>query len=151
MSNLLNWPHWVVDLKEIRVDTRTKVCPDCAAEGNPEPQAASAFYSTKAKQYAGGVRLSAYCRRHTKQRTAAAAKSAPPGSGIRQAQQRARQAWRHRNRDHVRAYLQAWRARNKPTVARYYQDWLKRHRATRAASQQAWYLRRKRPQKAPVP
>lgn len=41
-----------------------KVCPDCAAEGNPDPQPIDPnFYRIKAKGYAGGYRTSTYCRR----------------------------------------------------------------------------------------
>ena len=121
-----------------------KVCPDCAAEGNPDPQPiAPNFYRIKAKGYAGGYRTSTYCRRHTKARNAAAAKNAPPGSGIRESRERARAAWRTRNPDRWRAIMRGVMGRRKAKSARTYSDWVKAHPEQRAASKQAWYKRRK--------
>ena len=121
-----------------------KVCPDCAAEGNPDPQPLDPnFYRQKAKGYAGGYRTSTYCRRHTKARNAAAAKAAPEGSGIRESRKRARAAWRTRNPERWKAIMRGVMGRRKATNARTYSEWVTANKARRKASQQAWYRRRK--------
>jgi hypothetical protein len=86
----------------------TKYCPDCGAERPLE-----AFYRTKAKNYAGGYRYSAYCKTHMKARTAAAARNAPEDSKLREARRRASRAWKKRNPEQNRARVAAHRARKK--------------------------------------
>ena len=120
-----------------------KVCPDCALEGNADPQPLANFYKTKAARYAGGYRYSAYCRRHTKARNAKAARDAPPGSGTHESRKRARATWRARNPERVKEQKRRWRERNKAARAKTYSAWAKANTARRKASQQAWYRRRK--------
>jgi hypothetical protein len=86
----------------------TKYCPDCDAERPIEE-----FYRTKADRYAGGYRYSAYCKTHMKARTAAAAKSAPEGSKLREATRRANRESIKRHPDKNRARVAAHRARKK--------------------------------------
>lgn len=129
--------------QEERLDTRTKVCPDCAAEGNPDPQPADAFYHIKSPRNANGYRLSAYCKRHTKARNAKSARDAPPGSGIRQSRERARATWRTRNPDKWKAIRRSWARRHTQATAKTYSAWVKANKAKRRTSQQAWYRRRK--------
>lgn len=121
----------------------TKVCPDCAIEGNPDPQPLANFYRTKAARYAGGYRISPYCRRHTKARNAKAAREAPPGSGIRASRERARAAWRTRNPERWKAIRRSWARRHAQATAKTYSAWVKANKTKRQASQQAWYRRRK--------
>lgn len=125
------------------MDTRTKVCPDCAAEGLTDPQSADDFYRIKAKGYKDGYRLSTYCKRHTKARNAKAARDAPPGSGIRESRERARAAWRTRNPEQWKAIRRSWARRHKTVTAKTYREWVKAHPERRRGSQQAWYRRRK--------
>jgi hypothetical protein len=86
----------------------TKYCPDCEAERPLEE-----FYRTKAARYAGGYRYSAYCKTHTKARTAAAARNAPEGSKTREARRRANNASNKRHPEKNRARVAAHRARKK--------------------------------------
>ena len=125
------------------MDTRTKVCPDCALEGNPDPQPADAFYHVKSPRNTGGYRLSAYCKRHTKARNAKSARDAPAGSGIRASRERARAAWRTRNPERWKAIMRGVMRRRKATAAKTYSNWVKANKTKRKASQQAWYRRRK--------
>lgn len=120
-----------------------KVCPDCALEGNPDPQPLDQFYVLKSPKYKNGQRVSAYCRRHTKARNAAAAKNAPPGSGTYESRERARAAWRTRNPDRWRAIMRGVMGRRKARSAKTYSAWVKTHKTKRQESQQAWYKRRK--------
>lgn len=131
------------------MDTRTKVCPDCAAEGLTDPQPSENFYHIKSPRNTGGYRLSAYCKRHTKARNAAAAKAAPPGSGIRESRKRARAAWRIRNPERWRAIMRGVMGRRKATNAKTYSAWVKTHKAKRQESQQAWYTKKRRTQRTP--
>lgn len=86
----------------------TRYCPDCAAE-----RPISEFYRTKAARYAGGYRYSAYCKTHTKARTAAAAKAAPEGSLLRDSIRRANRESIKRHPEQNRARVAAHRARKK--------------------------------------
>lgn len=125
------------------MDTRTKVCPDCAAEGLTDPQPADAFYHIKSPRNANGYRLLAYCKRHTKARNARAAREAPAGSGIRESRKRARAAWRTRNPERWKAIMRGVMGRRKAKSAKTYSAWVKAHPEQRAASQQAWYTKRR--------
>ena len=125
------------------LDTRTKVCPDCAQEGDADPQPADAFYHVKSPRNATGYRLSAYCKRHTKASNARAAREAPAGSGIRASRERARAAWRTRNPDKWKAIRRSWARRHTQATAATYSEWVTANKARRKASQQAWYRRRK--------
>jgi len=125
------------------LDTRTKVCPDCAKEGSPDPQPADAFYHVKSPRNTGGYRLSAYCKRHTKARNAKSARDAPAGSGIRESRERARVAWRTRNPEQWKAIRRSWARRHAQATAKTYREWVKAHPERRRGSQQAWYRRRK--------
>ena len=92
----------------------TKVCPDCAAErGDNGERPLSAFYRMKAARYAGGERYSAYCKTHTKKRTAQAARNAPEGSKLREAIRRAGREAIKRHPEANRARVAAHRARKK--------------------------------------
>ena len=91
----------------------TKHCPDCAAEGLDGERPLEEFYRVKAERYAGGYRYGAYCKRHTKARTAAAAKNATEGSKLREASQRASRAWKQRNPEANRQHVADHRARKK--------------------------------------
>jgi len=119
-----------------------KVCPDCAAEGNADPQPLEHFYVLKSPKYKNGQRVSAYCRRHTKARNAEAAKNAPAGSGIRESRKRARKAWRERNPDKWKAIMRGVTGRRKLKNAKTYTAWVAAHPEQRQASQQAWYRQR---------
>ncbi len=125
------------------MDTATKVCPDCAAEGNADPQPIDQFYVLKSPRYKNGQRVSAYCRRHTKARNAAAAKNAPPGSGTYESRKRARAAWRTRNPERWKAIMRGVMGRRKAKSAKTYSAWVKAHKAKRQESQQAWYTKRR--------
>ena len=126
------------------MDTRTKVCPDCAAEGLTDPQSADDFYRIKAKGYKDGYRLSTYCKRHTKARNAKAARDAPPGSGIRESRERARAAWRTRNPERWKAIRRSWARRHTQATAKTYSNWVETNKVKRQASQQAWYTKRRK-------
>jgi hypothetical protein len=65
-----------------------RFCPDC---GDARPLAE--FYRVKAAKYAGGYRYGAYCKAHTKARTAAAQREAPEGSALRESMRRAKRDW----------------------------------------------------------
>jgi hypothetical protein len=87
---------------------QTKFCPDCNAE-----RPLAEFYRIKAATYAGGYRYSAYCKTHTKARTAAAAKKAAVGSGVREANRRASRVYAAKHTEQTRARVAAHRARRK--------------------------------------
>lgn len=126
------------------MDTRTKVCPDCAAEGLTDPQPSENFYHIKSPRNTGGYRLSAYCKRHTKARNAKAARDAPPGSGIRESRERARAAWRTRNPERWKAIRRSWAMRHTQATAKTYSNWVETNKVKRQASQQAWYTKRRK-------
>ena len=126
------------------MDTRTKVCPDCAAEGLTDPQPSENFYHIKSPRNTGGYRLSAYCKRHTKARNAKAARDAPAGSGIKQSRARARAAWRTRNPERWKAIRRSWARRHTQATAKTYSNWVETNKARRKASQQAWYTKRRK-------
>jgi hypothetical protein len=91
----------------------TKYCPDCDAERPLEE-----FYRMKAKNYAGGYRYSAYCKTHTKARTAAAAKNAPEGSPLRETQQKVKRDWAQQHPENARRNSASYRARKKEGAER---------------------------------
>jgi len=86
----------------------TKFCPDCDAE-----RPLAEFYRTKAARYAGGYRYSAYCKTHTKARTAAAAKQAADDSPLRAAMRRASRTYAEKHPEQIRTRMAAYRARRK--------------------------------------
>jgi hypothetical protein len=87
----------------------TKYCPDCGAD-----RPLGEFYRTKAAGYVGDYRYSAYCKTHTKARTAAAAKNAPEGSKLREARRRANRESIKRHPEQNRARVAAHRAQEGP-------------------------------------
>jgi hypothetical protein len=84
----------------------TRYCPDCGAE-----RPIAEFYRLKAARYAGGYRYSAYCKTHTKARTAAAAKAVPEGSLLRETQRRVKRDWAKQHSENARRNSANYRAR----------------------------------------
>jgi hypothetical protein len=86
----------------------TRFCPDCGAE-----RPLAEFYRVKAKGYAGGYRYGAYCKTHTKARTAAAQRQAPEGSALRESMRRAKRTWLAEHPDVNRRNVAKHRARTR--------------------------------------
>ena len=121
-----------------------KRCPDCAAEhGDDGMRPIDEFYAVKAKAYAGGLRFSAFCKRHTKARNARALKEAPEGSKLRETQRKVKREWAQRNRDKIKRNRTHWRRANPHKVAAAYDRWRRKHPDVRRRSQEASRARRK--------
>lgn len=121
-----------------------KRCPDCAAEhGDDGMRPLDEFYSVRAKNYAGGVRISAYCKRHTKAKNAAALKAAPEGSKLRETQRKAKREWAAKNRAKIKANRTRWRIANPEKVRAANDRWRTKHPEVRRKSQEAYRERRK--------
>ena len=118
-----------------------KVCPDCAAEHGMRPLAE--FYLVRAARYKNGVRISAFCKRHTKARNAAALKAAPEGSKLRDTQRKAKREWAAKNRAKIKENRTRWRVANPKKVRAANDRWRKKHPDVRKASQEAYRERRK--------
>lgn len=122
----------------------SKRCPDCAAEfGDDGMRPIDEFYAVKAPRYAGGVRFSAFCKRHTRARNAKALKEAPEGSKLRETQRKVKREWAARNRAKIKENRTRWRLANPAKVAAAYDRWRRKHPEARKASQEASRARRK--------
>ncbi len=126
-----------------------KVCPDCAAErGDDGMRPLAEFYLVRAARYKNGVRISAFCKRHTKARNAAALKAAPEGSRLRESQRKAKREWAARNRERIKTNRARWRIANPTKVAAANDRWRRKHPEVRKKSQEA-YRERKKKHEAP--
>lgn len=90
----------------------TKYCPDCGCD-----RPLSAFYRVKAANYAGGYRYGAYCKVHTRQRSAQAMRDAPADSPLREKARRSKREWIAAHPEVNRRNQAATRARKKQAQA----------------------------------
>ena len=121
-----------------------KRCPDCAREnGNDGMRPLDEFFQVRAARYAGGVRVSAYCKRHTRIRKAATLRNAPEGSKLRESQRKAKREWAARNRVKIKENRTSWRIANPKKVAAANDRWRRKHPDVRKKSQDAYRERRK--------
>lgn len=115
-----------------------KDCPDCK-ERHPIEN----FYKIRSKTYRGGYRYSAYCKKHTYQRTLKSKLEAPEGSKLREAMRRGQRKYMKNHPDKARAQRQAYYDRHPERTAERYSNWVENNRERRRASQRAWYERKK--------
>jgi hypothetical protein len=117
----------------------SKVCPDCAREGNAEPQAPENFFIKKAARYKGGFRLSTYCRRHEAERnTARQAERLATNPEVRQKKRAADLEFAKRHKEQHAAKAKLYRERHPEKEAERYAAWAKRNPEQRRQTQDAW-------------
>lgn len=121
-------------------------CKDCADERGGDDKGlnpGSAYTWVRAKAYKGGVRRTAYCKRHQSIRNGRAQKTR-----MQQPEAKAkRRAWDRENwRRYVTARYAAYRSyyrRNRERRLAYYAEWAAANPDKRKASQDAWRERRR--------
>jgi hypothetical protein len=132
-----------------------RYCPDCAAEGLDGCRPVDEFYVKKAAGSKGGVRYTAYCKRHWNLRSTISKRKAAPDSPRRESQRRAAQAHYQRNKDapaykeRQRANSAAYRKRNPEKAAAMHQAWVEGNREQHRRHNQA-YRERQRARRAVV-
>jgi hypothetical protein len=86
----------------------TRFCPDCGCD-----RPLTDFYRVKAASYAGGYRYGAYCKEHTRQRSAQAMRDAPQDSPLREKARTSKREWIKAHPEVNRRNQAATRARKK--------------------------------------
>ncbi len=137
-----------------------KTCPDCErqvpAPGITYPRnplrPLSEFYQQKAKGYEGGIRYSAYCIPHQKQRNRAYRQAKPKTDEYRRAEAQRHKRWTDQSGYEQRpervarkkANSRAWHQKNKQRDLERWKCWVAKHPQQRRAQALASYHRRKR-------
>lgn len=126
-----------------------KVCPDCALEGHPAPQPVDNFYVLNSPRYAGGVRISAYCKMHTVKRNSEKAKAKrtiekKPMTEEQRAKRRARHerykaAHPERLKEQNRRNYTIWRGRHPEEAAERVRAWQKANPEKNRAKANRWW------------